>query len=162
MVLLENREDLLHALHSMGIELPPKTKMPMEDLDKKLRKALDLSQCIPTEYKANNSLNVSKLKNWSAVSSSSLLESIQTTSVDEASHNFLAMALTGSYPKHELFVDPFYDLRQTVMGLGKAYDANVKISLVKDKEEKHYIVLRVSIWTGLTAARNLIKFLLLY
>lgn len=142
----DDRDELLHALRWMGIELPPRSKLTTDSLDKKLRKALDLSQCIKAEFKGANTLNLSKLKEWSAVSSSPLMESVKTVSVNEASKNFTALSATGSIPAPELFVDPFIDLRQTIMGLGKAFDEGVTISLLRDKEGTHSIILRVSDW----------------
>lgn len=140
----DDRDELLHALRSMGIELPPRSKLTTDSLDKKLRKALDISQCIKTEFKGPRTLDVSKLKEWSAVSSAPLLKSVKTYSVNEASTNFNALSTTGSIPATELYVDPFIDLRQTIMGLGKAFDEGVTISLLRDKEGIHNIILRVS------------------
>lgn len=142
----DDRDELLHALRSMGIELPPRSKLTTDSLDKKLRKALDLSQCIKAEFKGANTLDFSKLKEWSTVSSSPLLQSVKTISVNEVSKNFVAISQTGSIPAPELFVDPFIDLRQTIMGLGKAFDEGVTISLLRDKEGIHSIILRVSDW----------------
>ena len=136
----DNRDELLYSLTTMGVELPRRTKLSVESLDKKLRKALEFSQGIKDVLKGGNSVDASILEEWT----SSLFKNINKTSYEEASLNFYALQLTGEKHSPGLYVNPFYDLRQTLMGIGDAYDRGVKISLVRDKDSTHNIVIRAS------------------
>lgn len=67
MAIYGDRSELLHALQSMGIEFTSKTNLSTGDLDKKLRKALYLSQRMELKMKGSRLLDVSSLRNWSSV-----------------------------------------------------------------------------------------------
>ena len=135
-----DREELLYALSSMGVELPPKTKLSVKSLDKKLRKALEASQELKDVLKEEGSVDASKLNEWT----SSLFENIDRASYEEVTRNSRALQQTGAERSPGRNVNPFYDLRQTLMEIGLGYDRGVKTSLILDEDVTHSIVIRVS------------------
>ena len=143
------RAEVLRVLKAMGVELPADTKLPDGVLDDRLRAALDASQ-----YKESlsHSLELKNLKTWPmatpgvAVSSArSVADAVPRGSMGEARENLLLEALTGRRDAPDLFVDPFVDLRQTIMGIGRFLDSGVRWCCMHDKQNDECAVnIRVS------------------
>ncbi|KAF7290760.1 MYND-type domain-containing protein [Mycena indigotica] len=134
------RQEVLELLKSMGIELPRKTKLPDAELDKRLTKALDsaqyLSRVIP-----DPPLDPRIYPSWfENPSNAKLLDGVRRHSFGEAS----LFAEGKDFP---LYGNAFWDLRQTVMGIGNACDTLKSDELppiaVQDKEGLSGIVMRV-------------------
>lgn len=132
MVLSDDRDGLLLALQSMGVDLPPKTimKLSTKDIDKKLKKALYLSQRLKTNLGEGSSLDISSLDDWSAASSvgDSLQAQIEETHLDYKS------MINWTMRAEELKNLPFIILYSKIMGLANAFDEKVTIHLFSDKE----------------------------
>ena len=147
------REETLYALRSIGIDLPLSTKLPDDSLNKRLRDALDAAQ-----YKSDlpSSLDLNALKKWplavpdafpqhgnpkggKAKGSSNgrlLLEAVKRGNMMEAVQNV-------GVP--DLYVDPFTDLRQTIMGMANFLDNGATTCLIQDRQQQECAInVRVS------------------
>lgn len=155
------REETLRVLKSMGVELPETTKLPDAVLDKRLRDALDASQ-----YKDKLSsvlLDLTFIKKWPlakpgeikqwplksprdlAPPARSVFHAIRRGNFNEAAQNYREELATGKRSAPQLYVDPFMDLRQTLMGLGMYLDGGARWCVLQDQEKEHCAVnLRVS------------------
>ncbi|KAF5352281.1 hypothetical protein D9758_011972 [Tetrapyrgos nigripes] len=137
-----SRDDKLGLLASMGVDLPPKTRLPDLDLERRLEKGIDKAQgfekLIGEGHGNRKAYDPSRLSKWP--SSKSLLNGMTTSSLAEALHN----AAKGSR-EPELYKNPFTDTRQSLMGLGNAWDHKPRMSchIFEDKEEEHGICMRV-------------------
>ena len=128
----------------MGIELPADTKLLDDILHKRLRDALNAAQYkdrLPSPF------DLCTLIPWPTPEGSegrSLFEAVQRGSLEE-SRQIFAKKLMGGSAVPELFVDPFTDLRQTMMGLGKWLDQGLRWCILQDREKEHCAVnIRVS------------------
>lgn len=141
MVLYDDREGLLLALQSMGIEFPSKTNLSMVDLDKKLRKALYLSQRMESKLKGSRLLDFSTLRNWSSVSSVCDVLEAQSTEVEiGASHSLTSWAMRMRRLDNRVFMD----LENTIMFLARAFDNKVSANMLKGERGGYAIIIRVS------------------
>ncbi|KAI0761367.1 hypothetical protein BD413DRAFT_607160 [Trametes elegans] len=140
------RAELLHILSAMGVEIPENSKLSGETLEKRLRSALDASQerdRFPTPY------DVAVLPKWPVARAGEidtsvrpLLEAVRRGNMHEAMKNSMANRLGVGNPP-ELYIDPFMDLRQTVMSLANALDQGLKWAVIQDPEmQQHAINIR--------------------
>ncbi|KAI1792749.1 hypothetical protein LXA43DRAFT_1060444 [Ganoderma leucocontextum] len=134
-----NRPETLQVLNCMGVELPAETKLADDILDKRLRDALNAAQ-----YKdyLPSPLSLPDLPPWPVPKGNegrSLFEAVQRGSIHE-SRQIHAKKLAGGSAVPELFVDPFTDLRQTMMGLGKWLDQGLRWCVLQDREKEHCAV----------------------
>ncbi|KAI0658124.1 hypothetical protein C8Q70DRAFT_1045837 [Cubamyces menziesii] len=140
------RSETLQALASMGIELPPHTRIPDEDLEKRLRLALDAAQ---EKNRFSDALKTLDLPQWPLIkadkiqsNSRPLLEAVRRGNWQEARQNQAAMAL-GASGAPAIFVDPFMDMRQTLMSLANALDNGFMWCLIQDPDlDVHAINIR--------------------
>lgn len=121
----------------MGLELPEDTKLTNEILEKRLRDALNAAQ---EKDRLLASLDLKSLSPWptSKLAPSNkrpLLDAVNKGSIGEAAHNYVR----GSR-RVQLYVDPFMDLRQTVMGLANGIDQGVTRFTVHDREKENYAI----------------------
>ncbi|KAJ2966965.1 hypothetical protein NUW54_g13652 [Trametes sanguinea] len=129
------RTETLEVLASMGVEIPVNTKIPGDDLEKRLRAALDAAQ---EKARFSTPLDLKALPAWPSVltndisaSSRPLLEAVKRGNMREAAHNYAR----GSRDT-ELFVDPFMDLRQTIMSLANVLDSGLAWCTIQDPEQQ--------------------------
>lgn len=136
-----DREECLKVLDVLGIDLPQETKLPLEVLQKRVGKALD---CTQTALKSKK-INPSELKKWRSSPEKSLFEATKTINMMEATQNQAkAIAAGGQHLPPTLFVDPFTDLRQSVMSFGMNCESGLRVALIEDPEEKYSCTIRVS------------------
>lgn len=145
MVLSDDRDGLLLALQSMGVDLPTKTiaKLSTKDIDKKLKKALYLSQRLKINLREGSSLDISSLDDWSAASSvgDGLVAQIKET-VSHLDHESLRSWTMRSEEFRNL---PFIILQSKIMALANAFDEKITIHLFADRESRRdNVALRVS------------------
>ncbi|KAF8159209.1 hypothetical protein B0H34DRAFT_655410 [Crassisporium funariophilum] len=110
------REDLLILLGSMGISLPKNTKIPDEDLVKRLANALDAAQHIVSLTNAAV-VDPSTYPSWS--SEKTLLECTRRGNALEAYRNAVYGQDQRTSSAKE---DTFIELRQVIMSLANGYD----------------------------------------
>ena len=135
-----NRSETLQVLKSMGIEIPADTKLSDDALDKRLCAALHAAQ-----YKDHlpSPFELTRLPSWPTkkgdkadTSARPLFEAVRRGSIQE-SRQIHAAKMAGGSDVPTLYVDPFTDLRQTLMGLGKFLDDGVRWCVLQDREKKH-------------------------
>lgn len=135
-----DREEVLLLLSSLGIELPKNSKLPDDVLQKRLTKALDC-----TQYGFDlKTMDPTTLKPWSTFTDKAVLQAASMVSMKEARENVAHISLTGEQRETVLYVNPFQDLRQSVMALGYNWDAGVSTGIIQNKEKMHGILFRVS------------------
>ncbi|KAI9056703.1 hypothetical protein FKP32DRAFT_1598891 [Trametes sanguinea] len=128
------RSEIIRSLASMGVDIPPDSKIPDSDLDKRLRAALDAAQdkarfSFPMDDKTLPRWPV-KDPNNPMTPFSSILEATKRGNYEEAMHNMRR----GSDTPEQIWFDPFTDLRQTVMGLANTQDYGLSWCTVVDPE----------------------------
>ncbi|KAF7329239.1 MYND-type domain-containing protein [Mycena kentingensis (nom. inval.)] len=143
-----SRQQMLELLSAMGVDLPPKTKLPDAELDKRLTKALDsaqyISRVVPTTPFDPNTLPA-----WSSSQNGKkerIGEAIKRHNVHEA--GIVATSKAAGVEPFPLYANPFQDLRQTMMALGMACDnphAGSILPLIIQDAEKEVagIVMRI-------------------
>lgn len=133
--LVHNRQETLRALACLGVVLPPHTKLSDDALDKRRRQALvatqPLSQVLSSsDTKSSPLLNFSSFSAWPS----------NGTPVHEVSSR-LSLQETGLSAKGlnpglaPLRLDPFNDLRQTVIRIAKAWDDGYRYCVVQDMQQ---------------------------
>ncbi|KAI0704229.1 hypothetical protein C8T65DRAFT_611445 [Cerioporus squamosus] len=133
------RSETVSILKSMGLELPADTKLSDENLEKRLRDALNAAQ---QKDRLPASLDLKSLSSWptsktepSASKRKPLLDAVQRGNLGEAAHNYVRKSRVP-----ELYVDPFMDLRQTIMGLAHFIDQGVTRCVIQDQEKENYAI----------------------
>lgn len=141
MAIYGDRIELLHALQSMGIEFTSKTNLSTGDLDKKLRKALYLSQRMELKLKGSRLLDVSSLPNWNSVSSVCDVLEAQSTEVEiRTSHSLTSWDMRMRRLDNRVFMD----LENTITFLARAFDNKVSANMLKGERGGYAIIIRVS------------------
>ena len=122
------REEMLTVLKAMGVEVPATTKIPDDDLNKRVRDALNAAQY---KDKLPSPLNLSDLPPWPVGDQGrSLFEAVQRGTVGEAVQNYIS-----GRRQPELYVDAFMDLRQSTMHLARFVDGGAMCFIMKDKAD---------------------------
>ncbi|KAF8810460.1 hypothetical protein BYT27DRAFT_7336692 [Phlegmacium glaucopus] len=111
-----SREDLLILLASMGVAIPKTTKMPDEELNKRLTLAFDASQQF-TNIIATTPVDVTSYPLWP--SDKALYQATQRGNVSEALNQVMSQRRKGSLSPKE---DTFKELRQSVLGFARLRD----------------------------------------
>ncbi|KAJ6531444.1 hypothetical protein DFH09DRAFT_1326597 [Mycena vulgaris] len=137
-----DRELTIELLRCMSVDLPPKTKLPDAELDKRLSKTLDgcqyLTRVVPTLP-----LDPASYKSWRLEHTNKpVFSAVRRHNVGESSflYNKLKEGVDNPYP---LYVDPFMDLRQSIMTMGKNWDDETKTMMIQDKEQTSCILIRI-------------------
>lgn len=130
-----NNDVIVHLLASLGISIPNGTKLPLENLENKLEKALDYAQRY-SQLIGNKTLD---LRSLSACSSSSLYNAVLQCTVN------LGEAMVGSHPgTRRTMQDPFTDLRKVVLGLATEWDNGNRVVVYEDEGRTSAIEITVS------------------
>ncbi|KAJ6608522.1 hypothetical protein B0H10DRAFT_1815742 [Mycena sp. CBHHK59/15] len=126
----------------MGVELPPKTKLPDNELEKRLSKTLDGCQYL-TRVVPSLLLNPSAYKPWHMdPTNKPVFTAVRRHNIAEA--NFIYdNRMRGNDDPFPLYASPFMDLRQSIMTIGKNWDEGASTMMLQDKEQKACICIRV-------------------
>lgn len=124
----------------MRVEIPEDTKLPDENLEKRLREALNAAQ---QKDRLSSPLSLDALSPWPVPREAgvadphakSVLAAVTRGNLAEAALNH---ARNSRVP--ELYVDPFMDLRQTVMNIAGLIDQGIKWCIVQDKEQEMWAI----------------------
>lgn len=127
----------------MGVELPPKTKLSDDELDKRLSKTLDgcqyLARVVP-----NPPLNPVSYKPWCLNKSNKrILHAIRRHNFGESSVVYDNLMKGNSHP-YTLYSDPLMDLRQSLMTMGNYWDEKRTCMMLADEEKTSCIFMRAS------------------
>ncbi|KAJ7060580.1 hypothetical protein C8F01DRAFT_1143173 [Mycena amicta] len=142
-----SRQEILDLLAAMGVRLPPKTKLPDTELDKRLSKTLDSAQYL-SRVVPDPPLDPTIHPCWfdKTRKSMTVLDGIHRHNMLEAGMNAQQRATgTEAFP---LFGNPFMDLRQTLMAIAKTCDegrVGTKIPpiAIQDEADTSGIAMRV-------------------
>ncbi|KAJ7915051.1 hypothetical protein B0H13DRAFT_1711711 [Mycena leptocephala] len=137
-----NRDLTLELLRCMGVELPPKTKLPDDELDKRLSKTLDGCQYL-TRVVPVLPLNPASYKSWHLDKSNKpVFDAVRRQNIGESSFVYDKLK-EGNLNPFPLYVDPFMDLRQSIMTMGKNWDDEHASMMLADKEQTSCIFIRI-------------------
>ena len=136
------RAETLQILSFMGVEIPKNTKLPSELLDKRLQDALNSAQN-RDQLPITPPLDPETAKKWpvrlNPPERESLRKAVWRGTREEAQNIIRARQMTGEY-RRGLFKDPFWDLRQTMMGIGRWLDQGLTWCVLQDREKEHCAV----------------------
>ena len=137
------REETLKALGCMGVDIPPDTKLADDILEKRLRDALNAAQylhhfTLPLDFGTLSDWPTNKPGNPPVPARRRLLEAVRRGNFSEAEST---LRNAGRAP--ELFVDPFMDMRQSLMSLGNYLDTGHQCVVMQDHANEHTINIRV-------------------
>ncbi len=133
------REEKLRLLAGIGVELSPTTRLPEEALDRKIRSAIDASQLF-AKVIDDPIVDPSSLPLWKGPKS--LMESVRRGSIAEAFAIHRAKA-EGNLKAPELYVNPWMDVRQTLMSLANNVDQKQSCVIAQDAGNDYAICMRV-------------------
>ncbi|KAI0704230.1 hypothetical protein C8T65DRAFT_654302 [Cerioporus squamosus] len=129
------RTETLRVLKSLRVEIPEDTKLLDENLEKRLRDALNAAQ---QKDRLSIPLNLDALSPWPVPregmpdsTAKPMLAAVTRGNLAEAAMNH---ARNQRVP--ELYVDPFIDLRQTVMSIANLIDKGIKWCVVQDQQRQ--------------------------
>ncbi|KDR81001.1 hypothetical protein GALMADRAFT_1118997 [Galerina marginata CBS 339.88] len=132
-----SREDTLVLLASMGIVLPKDTKLPIEELNKRLGQALDTSQ----EY--SDHIETALVDPWAFPlwpTEKSLYEATKRGNMTESLMGSMSQPKKGDLSSKE---DTFKEMRQSVLSLAYACDQKIFEIFFMGAEEKWGIFVRI-------------------
>ncbi|KAJ7641528.1 hypothetical protein FB45DRAFT_359008 [Roridomyces roridus] len=136
------RAEILSLLNSMGVDLPRKTKLSDEELEKRLSRTLDSTQYL-TRVVPKPPFDPNAYPSWfQDKSNKPVLEAMSRHNVLEATMNHESR-LKGIDNPVELYSNPAMDLRQTIMSIGNACDQGMVPVVVQDKDDSSGICMRV-------------------
>jgi len=136
-----NRDDLLVLLECMGIKLPRGTKIPDNDLNKRLQQAIDGAQRFTDLFGSEISLNPSGLQKWASFGSKSLVEAMSRTNVEEALENRRQGRLR---PTSTAVEDTFREVRQVILGFSVNWEEGRQHFVLMDTNQEWGVIIRVS------------------
>lgn len=142
------RQEILQVLSAMGIYMPPGTKLPDEALSTRLDLALKSSQELPVVLPSPSSttLEISSLEDWpsnrlgnvqGAMYRANMAETSQVAALKQAGVERPTFGDVGD--------DVVYELRQSILSLGKSWDEHIPCVIVQDPDHNEAAVnIRVS------------------
>ncbi|KAH9848072.1 hypothetical protein C2E23DRAFT_740226 [Lenzites betulinus] len=135
-----SRAETLNVLASMGLELPEGTKLVQDVLERRLRAALHAAQ---ESGKISDQSSIQLLSKWPLpvageqnIRQRPLLEAVRRGNMDEARQN----VMQGSYTGPALYLNPFMDLRQTIMSLANTLDNGLMWCTIQDPERENHAI----------------------
>jgi hypothetical protein len=140
MTLKPTRADYVALLSSLGVDIPTRTKLSDAALKERLQKSLDASQQLPLVV-PRGTIDPSIQPSWSR-SSGSVEEAIGRVNIAEGLANMMARA-QGRENADDLGTNPFSDVRQTLLALGKYWDMENRSYIMQDEEQTSAIPMRV-------------------
>ncbi|KAG5649958.1 hypothetical protein H0H81_001314 [Sphagnurus paluster] len=135
-----NRVDTLD-LECIGVQFPKNTKIPDDDLDKRLQQALDGAQRFSVILGPICPLNLSELSKWN--SSTPLAKEIARENFVELQNNALSGWNKVAPPTSTAKEDTFKEVRQVLMGFATHWELGRKLYVLKGQDEKWCIIVRI-------------------
>ena len=115
-----SRDDLLAVLASMGVKLPNQTKLPIEELKKRVGQAFDTSQQLSQHF-VKNSVDLQSFTLWS--NEQTLYENFKRINFDEKESGLMSLPKQGSASAKSHI---FKEMRQSILSLAAAYGQDKK------------------------------------
>ncbi|KAK7685082.1 hypothetical protein QCA50_011919 [Cerrena zonata] len=135
------RQEILHSLYSMGVELPPATKLPDEALNSRLDDAIKSCQELPDilPSPASSTLRITSLGDWPS-GRLKVAKAIDRANLGEVAQNsMLNPELQGSG------VDVLGDLRYIVHGFADNWDQKMKAFFLNDPDDQQTLTIALRI-----------------
>ena len=132
-----SRDDILILLASMGVVLPKDTKMPLEELNKRLQQALDTAQAY-ADLITKPPVDPLALPLWP--DGKSLYEATLRGNITEHATGQMARPKKGGQSAKE---DTFKEMRQSVLTMACAHDEGVREIFFRDADRKWTLYVRV-------------------
>lgn len=134
-----SREDILIILGSMGIKLGDNNKVPLDQLEMRLDKALDASQQIAELFATQKHVNPDTLSKWSP--DKPLFEATARYNAAEAlKAGDITRPKRAERARRE---DTFKELRQTIWAVAFACEGNSPAIFLINKDQQNAIFIRV-------------------
>lgn len=154
-----SRKDILSLLSSMGVELPPTTRMSDSLLSKRLDRTLDAAQYLTQLFPDNpeltstateelskpGTIDMANLQTWTegnlktALRRQTIKESLGLEDIEREERERTTGKI-GTPPK----LDPFHTLRCLIIHLGEELDDGSKEVMVEDGESSHAMFIKVN------------------
>ena len=134
-----SRDDLLVLLASMGVSIPKTTKIPNDELNKRLALAFDASQQF-TNIITTTPLDLTLYPLWQ--SDKALYEATQRGNISEMLTQVMSQRRRGSLSPKE---DTFKELRQSVLGFARLRDMGKHEICFVDDDGQWGIFVRVGV-----------------
>ena len=152
------RQESLQILSAMGVELPPETKLPDEALLTRLDQAFKSSQELPDILPSPSSttLRISSLADWPSDRLGHVERAMYRANMEETSQVAALIQAGIDTPTFgDVGDDIFFELRQSVLSLGKSWDQRIPCVVVQDPDHNEAAVtIRASKCSKLTLTRN--------
>ncbi|VDB84561.1 unnamed protein product [Peniophora sp. CBMAI 1063] len=132
----QERERVLAQLRAMNVKLPAGTKLPLDELEKKLSVALSLVQDL-----SDRPVDPSKLRAWKG--KEPLLDAFKKGNLAEAYANLQSQSEGRGPLSFPLYENAFVDLRQTVMHIANNYEKGQQCCTLQDNTQREAICIRV-------------------
>ncbi|TRM62733.1 hypothetical protein BD626DRAFT_53655 [Schizophyllum amplum] len=139
---VEDREQIIGLLQSMGVEFPPGNKLADDALERRLTSALNFAQDLPS-FSRILPFKPSEHPSWKEKHSKPVFEATRRGNLTEAFQNALSVREGRGRMSLSLYENAFIDARQTVMHLAKNYDNGHKVCVLQDKEQQEAICIRI-------------------
>ncbi|PPQ82019.1 hypothetical protein CVT24_009878 [Panaeolus cyanescens] len=135
-------DELLATLNSFGTDLPSKCSLPVEELEKRLIKALHFSQRFDELFRleAKKKLDPHEYHKWTNHNDQKVAKAMQRLSVEETVMGSAPISwdlkLGAESPNAEIFTE----LKHTMMGLGHAFDIDSKSRVYFVGADKDWLI----------------------
>lgn len=135
------RQEVLQFLYSMGVELPPATKLPNAAINQRLDQALKLSQELPEIFPspASPTLKIASLGDWPS-GRLRVARAIARANVEEAVQRSMLNADLSDGD-----VDVFGGLRQIIGGLADNWDKKMKYFVMNDPDDQTSFLIAIRV-----------------
>lgn len=138
------RAELIQLLAGIGVDLPPHTRLPQDELEKRARKALDYVQQ-SSRVLTDNTLQITSLERWPSDSTKPLEDCFHRTNWEEVAAGFQYKPLTGSSSYEMGTGTALMDLKLLLVEIALWWKDGNRPFLVQDKgKEESSFAIRVS------------------
>ena len=134
-----SRDEIIEILGDMDVKLPANTKLPLDALEQRLTRAIELAQA-PVSDKE---VNPSKLKKWTSKSSKKkpMIDVMGAVTWKEA-----AMLMAPVHPVNVMeYINSFISLRNAIVEIGVNWDDGSKLAVVEDEKMAYGFTMRVRV-----------------
>ncbi|KLO05440.1 hypothetical protein SCHPADRAFT_946908 [Schizopora paradoxa] len=131
------RDEIIEILGDMDVKLPANTKLPLDALQQRLTRAIELAQAPVT----SDEVDPSKLKKWSIKASKKkpMIDVMGAVTWKEAA---MLMAPVGQRNPME-YINAFISLRNAVVEIGVNWDEGSKLAVVEDEKMAYGFSMRI-------------------
>ncbi|KAG6807300.1 hypothetical protein H0H92_008058 [Tricholoma furcatifolium] len=156
------RDEMLVLMDCMGVKLQKNTKIPQEDLNKRLAQTIDAAQRHAELIAPISPVNPSTLSKWKPGKDKTLVEAVTRVNIAEAYHNMMTGRSRVAPPTSTAQEDTFMEVRQAFMGLAHHWEQGHKLFAMMDGRGSWGILVRMIEVQSLGGENNIPVFFILY